>query len=182
MQKSMRRRSAVAKPPRKTLVGVDGKGLSLGHSVEPMMTTFPKIKPFIAPFLQFLIKSIWLTRHLKAEQLSPKNSGESTKLSLIQIRVYYFSSLKFELPRLKNTYLLFLAVLCPRFFRESDILQEESTHFTRLRKIYVNIFVHHCAKLQRTSIKINSLNDITRHAFLSNNCHVDSSDKIGSRW
>ena len=52
MQKSMRRRSAVAKPPRKTLVGVDGKGLSLGHSVEPMMTTFPEIKPFIAPFLQ----------------------------------------------------------------------------------------------------------------------------------
>lgn len=50
MQKSMRRRSAVAKPPRKTLVGVDGRGLSLGHSVEPMMTTFPEIKPFIAPF------------------------------------------------------------------------------------------------------------------------------------
>lgn len=107
---------------------------------------------------------------------------ESTKRSLIQIRVYHFSSLKFELPRLKNTYLLFLAVLCPRFFRESDILQEESTHFTRLRKIYVNIFVHHCTKLQRTSIKINSLNDITWHTFLSNNCHVDSSDKIGSRW
>ena len=47
MQKSMRRRSAVAKPPKKTLVGVAGKGLSLGHNVEPMMTTFPEIKLYI---------------------------------------------------------------------------------------------------------------------------------------
>ncbi|KAK1124227.1 hypothetical protein K0M31_006602 [Melipona bicolor] len=61
MQKSMRRRSAVAKPPRKTLVGVAGKGLSLGHNVEPMMTTFPEIKLYItAPFLSklFLTKII----------------------------------------------------------------------------------------------------------------------------
>lgn len=40
----MRRRSAVAKPPRKTLVGVAGKGLNFGHNVEPMMTMFPEIK------------------------------------------------------------------------------------------------------------------------------------------
>lgn len=58
MQKIMSRRSAVAKPPRKTFVGVDGKGLNLGQSVEPMMTTFPKIKPYItAPVPSFLIKS-----------------------------------------------------------------------------------------------------------------------------
>ena len=38
-------RSADANPPRKTLVGVAGKGLNLGHSVEAMMTTFPETKP-----------------------------------------------------------------------------------------------------------------------------------------
>lgn len=44
MQKIISKRSAVAKPPRKTLVGVAGKGLNLGHSVEAMMTTFPETK------------------------------------------------------------------------------------------------------------------------------------------
>lgn len=44
MQKIMSKRSAVAKPPKKTLVGVAGKGLNLGHSVEAMMTTFPEKK------------------------------------------------------------------------------------------------------------------------------------------
>lgn len=44
MQKTMSRRSAEAKPPKKTFVGVAGKGLSLGHSVEAMITTFPEKK------------------------------------------------------------------------------------------------------------------------------------------
>lgn len=54
MQKRISKRSAVAKPPRKTLVGVAGKGLSLGHSVEPMMTTFPEIKLLLHRFCTFV--------------------------------------------------------------------------------------------------------------------------------
>lgn len=41
MQNMINRRSAVAKPPRKTFVGVAGSGLSRGQRVEAMITTFP---------------------------------------------------------------------------------------------------------------------------------------------
>lgn len=34
-------RSALAKPPKKILVGVEGSGLNLGQSVDAMMTRFP---------------------------------------------------------------------------------------------------------------------------------------------
>lgn len=37
----MRSRSAVARPPRKTLVGVAGKGRSFGQSVDAIITTLP---------------------------------------------------------------------------------------------------------------------------------------------
>lgn len=41
MQNRIRIRSALARPPRKMLVGVDGRGLSLGHSVDAIITKFP---------------------------------------------------------------------------------------------------------------------------------------------
>lgn len=44
MQKMISKRSAVARPPRKTLVGVAGNGRSLGQSVDAIMTTFPERK------------------------------------------------------------------------------------------------------------------------------------------
>lgn len=42
MQNIINRRSAVAKPPKKTFVGVAGSGLSRGHRVEAIITTFPE--------------------------------------------------------------------------------------------------------------------------------------------
>lgn len=42
IQKMINSRSAVAKPPRKTFVGVAGNGLILGQRVEAMITTFPR--------------------------------------------------------------------------------------------------------------------------------------------
>lgn len=42
IQKMINSKSAVAKPPRKTFVGVAGNGLSLGQRVEAMITTFPR--------------------------------------------------------------------------------------------------------------------------------------------
>lgn len=57
------------------------------------------------------------------------------------------SSLKLELAQLRNTYLLFLAVLCPRFSRESDILQEEIANFKRLQ----NLCKYICTSLYKIS-------------------------------
>jgi len=42
MQNMMSTRSAVARPPRKTLVGVAGSGRSRGQRVEAIITTFPE--------------------------------------------------------------------------------------------------------------------------------------------
>lgn len=42
MQNMINRRSAEAKPPRKTFVGVAGNGLSRGQRVEAMIMTFPE--------------------------------------------------------------------------------------------------------------------------------------------
>lgn len=42
MQNIINKRSAVARPPRKTLVGVAGNGLSRGQRVEVMIMTFPE--------------------------------------------------------------------------------------------------------------------------------------------
>lgn len=37
----MRIRSALASPPRKIFVGVDGSGRNFGHSVDAIITRFP---------------------------------------------------------------------------------------------------------------------------------------------
>lgn len=42
MQKTMRMRSALARPPRNILVGVAGRGRSLGHSVDAIITRLPE--------------------------------------------------------------------------------------------------------------------------------------------
>lgn len=42
MQNMINKRSAVARPPRKTLVGVAGNGLSRGQRVEVIIMTFPE--------------------------------------------------------------------------------------------------------------------------------------------
>lgn len=41
MQKIIKMRSAVANPPRKIFVGVDGSGRNFGHNVDAIITIFP---------------------------------------------------------------------------------------------------------------------------------------------
>lgn len=81
MQKSISKRSAVAKPPRKTLVGVAGKGLSLGHSVEPMMTTFPEIKLLLHIRFSSKLDNYHAPLLIKAEQLSREYNRETIETS-----------------------------------------------------------------------------------------------------
>lgn len=58
----IKRRSAVAKPPRKTFVGVAGNGLNLGQSVEAMMTTFPRKKKIKITLLPIMRVKYYYTR------------------------------------------------------------------------------------------------------------------------